>query len=54
MSRVGQNPMHSDGVEVSIADGELTAKVNLGHRAFHCCPSWKSQSKMPSHRKAGQ
>ena len=31
MSRVGQNPVNiPDGVEVSIADGELTAKGKLG------------------------
>ena len=47
MSRVGQNPVNiPDGVEVSIADGELTAKGKLGTQSVPCCPSWKSQSKM--------
>ncbi|MEC8774283.1 MAG: 50S ribosomal protein L6, partial [Pseudomonadota bacterium] len=39
MSRVGQNPVNiPDGVEVSIVDGELTAKGKLGTQSVPLLP----------------
>ena len=55
MSRVGQNPVNiPDGVEVSIVDGELTAKGKLGTQTFLDARRGGCSRRWPSHRKAGE